>query len=185
MRMFILLKTDYTFSLTDHRHKSTAYILFAIYNLIQQQDILCRTIFSRPHWPISYIILYECNFFPPTSKFRQTAPSNVHPPGRFELVSNFPRFFSPIPLPSLSLSLSISFVHESNTSTFRSLIHLSNEWIFIFFSLTKKQDWKGNAFFIKSKIWNLNFSKTSRCLLTYDQIILRWSKRSKFDREGW
>ena len=138
--MFILLKTDYTFSLTDHRHKSTAYILFAIYNLIQQQDILCRTIFSRPHWPISYIILYECNFFPPTSKFRQTAPSNVHPPGRFELVSNFPRFFSLIPLPSLSLSLDfvcprIQHVHVSFPDT-------SIKWMnFYFFFLTKKQDW--------------------------------------------
>lgn len=62
MRMFILLKTDYTFSLTDHRHKSTVYILFAIYNLIQQQDILCRTIFSRPHWP-SRILFYTSATF--------------------------------------------------------------------------------------------------------------------------
>lgn len=132
MRMFILLKTDYTFSLTDHRHKSTAYILFAIYNLIQQQDILCRTIFSRPHWPISYIILYECNFFPPTSKFRQTAPSNVHPPGRFELVSNFPRFFSPTPLPSLSLS---RFRLSTNPTRLRFVpwyIYQMNEFLFFF-----------------------------------------------------
>lgn len=132
MRMFILLKTDYTFSLTDHRHKSTAYILFAIYNLIQQQDILCRTIFSRPHWPISYIILYECNFFPPTSKFRQTAPSNVHSPGRFELVSNFPRFFSPTPLPSLSLSRFRLSTNPTRPRFVPWYIYQMNEFLFFF-----------------------------------------------------
>lgn len=132
MRMFILLKTDYTFSLTDHRHKSTAYILFAIYNLIQQQDILCRTIFSRPHWLISYIILYECNFFPPTSKFRQTAPSNVHSPGRFELVSNFPRFFSPTPLPSLSLSRFRLSTNPTRPRFVPWYIYQMNEFLFFF-----------------------------------------------------
>lgn len=132
MRMFILLKTDYTFSLTDHRHKSTAYILFAIYNLIQQQDILCRTIFSRPHWPISYIILHECNFFPPTSKFRQTAPSNVHPPGRFELVSNFPRFFSPTPLPSFSLSRFRLSTNPTRPRFVPWYIYQMNEFLFFF-----------------------------------------------------
>lgn len=132
MRMFILLKTDYTFSLTDHRHKSTVYILFAIYNLIQQQDILCRTIFSRPHWPISYIILYECNFFPPTSKFRQTAPSNVHPPGRFELVSNFPRFFFTHPS-SFSLSLSLDFVCPRIQHVHVSFPDTSIKWMNFYF----------------------------------------------------
>lgn len=139
-------------------------------NLIQQQDILCRTIFSRPHWPTSYIILYECNFFPPTSKFRCSleCTSSWSFRTRFEF-SSF--FFHPPPLSPSRFRLSTNPTRPSlHVSSSHWSMYQMNEFLFFFFS--KKQDWKGNAFFIKSKIWTESFRKLFVRLLIYDQIIV-------------
>lgn len=101
-------------------------------NLIQQQDILCRTIFSRPHWPTSYIILYECNFFPPTSKFRCSleCTSSWSFRTRFEF-SSF--FFHPPPLSPSRFRLSTNPTRPSlHVSSSHWSMYQMNEFLFFF-----------------------------------------------------